>query len=101
MYRRARETVIARDAAIQAEEELLKKKEEELEMRKKESRDLVGETIRREMAERESFFDEVFELDTWKIHPVKVLDTPNLSVIRFQITFRRSNGTHSRRRRYR
>ncbi|KAJ9111653.1 hypothetical protein QFC19_001010 [Naganishia cerealis] len=52
--KRARETVIAKQAEVQAEEELWKKKEEELKARKKESRDLVGESIRRELAEKEA-----------------------------------------------
>lgn len=49
--RRARETVLAKEAEAQEEEELWKKKEEEAKTRKKESRNLVGETIRRELAE--------------------------------------------------
>jgi hypothetical protein len=53
--RRARETVIAKQAEIQEEEELWKKKEEELKARKKESRTLVGESIRRELAESKGF----------------------------------------------
>ncbi|KAJ9099800.1 hypothetical protein QFC21_003799 [Naganishia friedmannii] len=52
--KRARETVIAKQAEIQEEEELWKKKEEELKARKKESRTLVGESIRRELAEKEA-----------------------------------------------
>ncbi|KAJ9118146.1 hypothetical protein QFC22_004049 [Naganishia vaughanmartiniae] len=52
--KRARETVIVKQAELQAEEELWKKKEEELKARKKESRNLVGESIRRELAEKEA-----------------------------------------------
>jgi microfibrillar-associated protein 1 len=50
--RRARETVLEREAIAKQQEEAERKKVEELESRKKESRELVGETIRREMAER-------------------------------------------------
>lgn len=53
--RRARETVLAKEAEAQAEEELWRRKEEEAKARKKESRNLVGETIRRELAESQYF----------------------------------------------
>lgn len=51
--KRARETVLVREADRVAQEEAWKKKEEELETRKKESRNLLGDSIKREMAERE------------------------------------------------
>jgi microfibrillar-associated protein 1 len=45
--------VIVKEAEAQEEEELWKKREEEAKQRKKESRNLVGESIRRELAESE------------------------------------------------
>lgn len=43
--------MLAKEAEAQQEEELWKKREEEVKARKKESRNLVGESIRRELAE--------------------------------------------------
>jgi microfibrillar-associated protein 1 len=45
--------VIVKEAEAQEEEALWKKREEEAKQRKKESRNLVGESIRRELAESE------------------------------------------------
>jgi hypothetical protein len=49
--RRARATVAERDAMAQDTEEAQKKKEAEAEERKKQSHDMVAESIRRELAE--------------------------------------------------
>jgi hypothetical protein len=48
--RRARETVTAREVQEQKEAEQVEKKEQEFLQRKTESRNLLGETIKREMA---------------------------------------------------
>jgi uncharacterized membrane protein len=53
LLRRARETVTAREIQEQKEAEEVRRKEEEFLQRKKESRDLLGETIKREMAASE------------------------------------------------
>jgi hypothetical protein len=50
LIRQARETVTAREEQLKKEEEDIKRKEEEFLERKKESRDLLGETLKREMA---------------------------------------------------
>jgi microfibrillar-associated protein 1 len=50
-HRRARATVADREAEAQDTEEALKKKEQEVEERKKQSHDMVAESIRRELAE--------------------------------------------------
>ena len=57
-YRRVRATIAERDALAQDSEEALKKKENQAEERRKESHDLVAQTIRRELAE--STFYELF-----------------------------------------
>ncbi|KAF8665070.1 hypothetical protein AX16_000538 [Volvariella volvacea WC 439] len=51
--KRARATIAERDAIAQDTEEALKKKEEEAEARKKQSHDMVAESIKRELAENE------------------------------------------------
>jgi hypothetical protein len=51
LFRRARVTVAEREALAQGTEEALKKKELEAEERRKQSHDLVAESIRRELAE--------------------------------------------------
>jgi microfibrillar-associated protein 1 len=55
-YRRARVTIAEKEALAQDTEEALKKKELESEERRKQSHDLVAESIRRELAESECFF---------------------------------------------
>lgn len=51
MHRRARATIAEKEAIAQDTEEALKKKELEAEERRKQSHDLVAESIRRELAE--------------------------------------------------
>ncbi|KAI0739598.1 splicing factor, Prp19-binding domain-containing protein [Daedaleopsis nitida] len=51
--KRARETVAEREALAQDSEEAVKRKEQEIEERKKASHDLVAESIRRELLEKE------------------------------------------------
>lgn len=53
IYRRSRVTILEKEALAQDTEEALRKKEEELEERRKASHDLVAESIRRELAESE------------------------------------------------
>lgn len=52
--RRGRVTIQERDAEMEDSEEVIKKREKELVERKKQSHDLVADTIRRELAESES-----------------------------------------------
>lgn len=54
-YRRGRETITERDAIAQEAEEMQKRQELAAEERKKESYDLVAESIRRELAESKKF----------------------------------------------
>jgi len=54
-YRRSRATIAEKEALAQDTEEALKKKELEAEERRKQSHDLVAESIRRELAESEYF----------------------------------------------
>ncbi|KAL0950478.1 hypothetical protein HGRIS_007290 [Hohenbuehelia grisea] len=51
--KRARATITARDALLEDTEEAIKRKELEAEERKKQSHDLVAESIKRELAEKE------------------------------------------------
>ncbi|KII86356.1 hypothetical protein PLICRDRAFT_177908 [Plicaturopsis crispa FD-325 SS-3] len=51
--KRARVTVLEKEAIAQDTEEALRKKEEEAEERRKQSHDLVAESIKRELAEKE------------------------------------------------
>jgi microfibrillar-associated protein 1 len=61
--RRARATVAEREALAQDTEEALQKKAQQIEDRRKESHDLVAQTIRRELAESISIrFYDVFLL---------------------------------------
>jgi microfibrillar-associated protein 1 len=55
LFRRARVTVAEKEALAQDSEEALKKKELEAEERRKQSHDLVAESIRRELAESVCF----------------------------------------------
>jgi Microfibril-associated/Pre-mRNA processing len=55
-YRRARATIAEREALAQDTEEALKQKELEAEERRKQSHDLVAESIRRELAESRCLF---------------------------------------------
>lgn len=50
-YRRARATIAERESIAHDTEEALRKKELEAEERRKQSHDLVAESIRRELAE--------------------------------------------------
>ncbi|KIK70345.1 hypothetical protein GYMLUDRAFT_147561 [Collybiopsis luxurians FD-317 M1] len=59
--KRNRETVAERDKIAQDSEEALKRKELELEERRKQSHDMVAESIRRELAESQYFFFSFFE----------------------------------------
>jgi hypothetical protein len=52
--RRGRVTILEKEAIAQDTEEALKKKEMEAEERRKQSHDLVAESIRRELAESKS-----------------------------------------------
>ncbi|KAJ8520646.1 hypothetical protein ONZ45_g2592 [Pleurotus djamor] len=60
--KRNRGTIAERDALLNDTEEALKKKEQEVEERKKQSHDLVAESIRRELAEKQKE-DEVPDVD--------------------------------------
>ncbi|KAJ3506167.1 hypothetical protein NLJ89_g7016 [Agrocybe chaxingu] len=60
--KRARVTIAEKEAIAQDTEEALRKKEVEAEERKKQSHDLVAETIRRELAEKEKE-DEIPDVD--------------------------------------
>ncbi|KAJ8507457.1 hypothetical protein ONZ45_g10174 [Pleurotus djamor] len=60
--KRNRGTIAERDALLNDTEEALKKKEQEAEERKKQSHDLVAESIRRELAEKQKE-DEVPDVD--------------------------------------
>ena len=51
VYRRARETITAREAEALESEEAIRKQELEAEERRKQSHDMVAESIRRELAE--------------------------------------------------
>jgi hypothetical protein len=50
-HRRGRETVAEREADSMNSEEMIKKKEAEAEQRRKDSHDLVAESIKKELAE--------------------------------------------------
>ncbi|KZT42733.1 hypothetical protein SISSUDRAFT_843319 [Sistotremastrum suecicum HHB10207 ss-3] len=52
--KRGRVTIQERDAEMEDSEEVIKKREKELAERKKQSHDMVADTIRRELAEKES-----------------------------------------------
>jgi microfibrillar-associated protein 1 len=54
-YRRGRDTIAERDAIALEAEEIEKRKQETAEERKKQSHDLVAESIRRELLESASF----------------------------------------------
>lgn len=51
MHRRARATIAEKEAIAQDTEEAIKKKEDEAEERRRQSHDLVAESIKRELAE--------------------------------------------------
>lgn len=55
LYRRARVTIAEKEALARDTEAALKKKELEAEERRKQSHDLVAESIRRELAESECY----------------------------------------------
>lgn len=54
-HRRARVTIAKKEALSQDTEEAIKRKELEAEERRKQSHDLVAESIRRELAESQCF----------------------------------------------
>jgi hypothetical protein len=60
MYRRARVTIAEKEALAQDTEAALKKKELDAEERRKQSHDLVAESIRRELAESECYCCSLF-----------------------------------------